>query len=60
MSYTDQLLKSMFDKMDTLIDNQRQIEHSLSVLEQTIRQTNIATPEQHHKVKVNIRKPRQE
>lgn len=60
MSYTDQLLKSMCDKMDTLIDNQRQIEHSLSVLEQTIRQTNLATPEQHRKVKVNIRKPRQE
>lgn len=60
MSYTDQLLKSMCDKMDTLMESQRQIEHSLSVLEQTIRQTNIATPEQHHKVKVNIRKPRQE
>ncbi len=60
MSYTDQLLKSMCDKMDTLIESQRQIERSLSLIEQTIRQTNLATPEQYRKVKVNIRKPRQE
>ncbi len=60
MSYTDQLLKSMCDKMDTLMESQRQIERSLSLIEQTIRQTNLATPEQHRKVKVNIRKPRQE
>lgn len=60
MSYTDQLLKSMCDKMDTLIESQRQIERSLSLIEQTIRQTNLATLEQHRKVKVNIRKPRQE
>ena len=60
MSYTDQLLKSMCDKIDTLIESQRQIERSLSLIAQTIRHTNLATPEQHRKVKVNIRKPRQE
>lgn len=34
MSYTDQLLKSICDKMDLLIENQRQIERRLASLEQ--------------------------
>ncbi len=60
MSYTDQLLKSICDKMDILIENQRQIERRLASLERSCSPQSHTGLIQHHKVKISVQKPEQE
>lgn len=56
MSHTDQLLEAICDKMDQLIENQKQIERRLALLERACSQQN----RKEKKMIVSIRKPEKE
>lgn len=56
MSHTDQLLEAICDKMDQLIENQKQIERRLVSLERACGQQN----KNEKKLTVSVRKPKKE